>query len=353
MSCVVDCSKALPSQPPSYHQLANSRDRSSGFNATGFCTCSPCGRFVAVGTGSVVEIRNQLTLELLTVLQPSESTTLLTGSLAYSPDGRSLACASGIGVLIWDFQTGGVARKIEGEVRGTSPVWSSDGRICAVHREDGAWSVYAHDFCSGSRPLLVGKLGSKCLGVDSWAYKKSIFVTAVEASLMGGCIGVFEVGCALIKLHSCHVGWDGAFSPMISFSPATRHVSISAGPRLRIINSWNSDCVLEETGDFTSASFSPDGSLFAASKEGGVFVWKHMSNRYVLWKDFRCRGSAYSLQFSPIPTSMSLLARHGNALQAWRLQDPPTAPQTRRELYTLSLVPVAISQLPTSQKGSS
>lgn len=306
----------------------------------GLCAWSPCGRFVAVRTQSAIEIRNQLTLELLTVLQPTESSPLLTGSLAYSPDGRSIACASGVGVLIWDIQTGGVARGIEGKVGSTSPVWLSDGRICTIRRKDGAWGVYMHDFSSGLRPLFVGRLRPQ-VDVDSWVekqslwvYKKSLFVTAAHRDLRELHIDVLEVGCALTKLHSFHVALSPEFSCGISFSPATRHVSISTGASLRIVNSWNSDCLLEETGDFRSASFSPDGCLFAASKEGGVFVWKHMSNRYILWKDFRCRGSAHFLQFSPIPTSTSLLARHGNALQVWRLQDPPTAPQTRRELYT-------------------
>src|ERR1700679_526177 len=57
-----------------------------------FCTWSPCGQFVAALTGNAVEIRNQLTFELLTTLRPTETTRRSTGPLTYSPDGRSLAC---------------------------------------------------------------------------------------------------------------------------------------------------------------------------------------------------------------------------------------------------------------------
>ncbi|KAF9784562.1 hypothetical protein BJ322DRAFT_985598, partial [Thelephora terrestris] len=72
------------------------------------CIWSPCGRFIAAQTPITVEIRDQLTAELLTTLQPPE-TIHLEGPLAYSPDGRSLACASDTSILIWDLQTGGVA----------------------------------------------------------------------------------------------------------------------------------------------------------------------------------------------------------------------------------------------------
>ena len=49
------------------------------------CTWSPCGRFVAAQVANVVEIRNQFTFELPTVLQPTDTTHRLTGPLAYSP----------------------------------------------------------------------------------------------------------------------------------------------------------------------------------------------------------------------------------------------------------------------------
>ena len=79
----------------------------------GLCIWSPCGRFVAARTSKAVEIRNQLTMELITNLQTTEANPHLTGPLAYSPDGRSIACASTTAILIWDIQTGGVAKEIE------------------------------------------------------------------------------------------------------------------------------------------------------------------------------------------------------------------------------------------------
>jgi WD40 repeat protein len=118
----------------------------------GPCAWSPCGRFVAAQTRKVVEIRNQLTLELSTILQPTETIPHLTGPLAYSPDGRSIACASDTAIIIWDIQTGGVAKEIECSANNTSLVWSSDGRtLCTINSWDqGTFAVHTHDVSSGT-----------------------------------------------------------------------------------------------------------------------------------------------------------------------------------------------------------
>jgi len=86
----------------------------------GPCIWSPCGRFVAVQTRRAVEIRNQLTLELITILQLTKLIRDLAGPLAYSPDGRSIACASDTAIIIWDIQTGGVAKGIKRRAHTTS-----------------------------------------------------------------------------------------------------------------------------------------------------------------------------------------------------------------------------------------
>ena len=77
-----------------------------------FCIWSPCGQFVAAQTVKTVDIRSQLTFELLTTLQPTETVDQLNGPLTYSPDGRSIACGSDTSIVIWDIQTGGVAKEI-------------------------------------------------------------------------------------------------------------------------------------------------------------------------------------------------------------------------------------------------
>ena len=59
---------------------------------------------------------------------------MLKGPLAYSPDGRSIACTSDNAIVIWDIQTGGVAKEIAcGGAKTISLVWSADGKtICTL-----------------------------------------------------------------------------------------------------------------------------------------------------------------------------------------------------------------------------
>ena len=119
-----------------------------------FCIWSPCGQFVAAQTEIFAEIRNQLTMELVTILHPTEAIPNLTGSLAYSPDGRFIACTSDTTIVIWDIQTGGVAEEIEIEYHGCgiSLVWSSDGgTICIIGSKAGVdFVVHTYDISSGT-----------------------------------------------------------------------------------------------------------------------------------------------------------------------------------------------------------
>ena len=71
------------------------------------CTWSPCGQFVAAQTAKTVEIRNQLILEPIDILHHTEIALYPTGLLAYSPDGRSIACASDDVIVIWDIYPDG------------------------------------------------------------------------------------------------------------------------------------------------------------------------------------------------------------------------------------------------------
>ena len=75
-----------------------------------------------------MEIRDALTLELVSSLQSAKVTTRFRPGLAYSPDGRSLAGCSDTSIVIWDTQAGGVVNKIGCEFTGDGSelVWSLD-----------------------------------------------------------------------------------------------------------------------------------------------------------------------------------------------------------------------------------
>ena len=312
----------------------------SGNSDYEFCTWSPCGRFVAALAGNIIEIRNQLTFQPLVTLQPTEATPLLTGPLVYSPDGRSLACASNTAIVIWDIQTGGVVKEI---VCGTKPialVWSLDGRTLGTLEriDDGYTETHLHftyDAVSG-KPLFGRKIHSRCMP-HLWAYSESFRVMTAEAMERYSIdrteiqirVGIFAVQSYPIKTQAFSIAAaiedTSIHCPReprnFSVSPTTSRVSVSVGHVLRIFQDRHPAPLLQEQGHFHSPLFSSDGSFFVASSDKDVHIWKYTSGDYIRWRELRCQDRINPHQFSPIPSS--ILSYSKNVLRVWRLQDLP------------------------------
>jgi len=283
-----------------------------------------------------VEIRNQLTLELITILQPPETIPDLTGPLVYSPDGRSIACASDIAIIIWDIQTGGVAKEIKCSAHNISLVWSSNGgTICTIDSQDqAAFTVHTYDFSSGTISSL-GTLRSE-YNPHLWTVDESFRVMTMMVGNRHNTkiVNIFEVGSTLTKIQS--------FSPClfniehsISFSPTTHRISVSeynVYHGLFICDVRSSAYLLHTDGNFVSRCFSSDGSLFAASEGNIVRVWKYDSGHYVLYGKFRFQG-LYNPPIQLSPTLSSILGHSKNILQVLRLHELPTAPEIRPHQY--------------------
>ena len=292
----------------------------------GLCAWSPCGRFVAAQTDKAVEIRNQLTLELITILQPPETIPDLTGPLAYSPDGRSIACTSNTTIIIWDIQTGGVAKEIGCSANNTSLVWSSDGQtICTIspgNRRN--FVVHAYNVSSGT----ISSPGTLFSGHSPhlWTVDKSFrVVVTVGSECHIDTIDIFEVGSTLTKIQSFPLLLSNVKA--VSFSPTTHHISISDENTLSIFDIRNSECLLCIMDNLPSHYFSPDGSHLVASQNETVWVWNHDSGHYILCGESQCQVfSDPPLQFSP--TSSSILGHSGNILQVWHLHGFPTVIKT-------------------------
>ena len=325
----------------------------SGKDDYEFCTWSQCGRFVAALTGNTIEIRNQLTFELIITLKPTEATPLLTGPLSYSPDGRSIACASDTAIMIWDIQTGGVAKKIVRDDKTISLVWSLDGRTIGtlnhVRRDTKHARRYlnVYEVASGA-PLFTGIIHSTHKPF-LWASKQYFRVMTADQYPLD-CfafeieIKVFEIRSQIVKIHAFDIIAAVAEittnytsgSEIISFSPTTCRVSALVEGELLVFQDQELFPLLRTKGHFLSHCFSVDGSLFAASKEDGVHIWKHTSKEdfyvwertsssYTIWKEFRCQSWTNHFQLSPSPSS--ILSHSKNILRVWRLYDLPASPQ--------------------------
>ena len=281
-----------------------------------------------------MEIRNQLTLKLITILQPPETILHLMGPLAYSPDGRSVACVSKTAIIIWDIPTGGVAKEIGCGANNISLVWSSNGEsICTINSKDReTFTVHTYGVSSGT----ASSPGTLQSGVNPhlWTIDESFRVmTTVGGAYNIKTINIFKVGSTLTKIQS--------FSPRLSstiygmsFSPTTHRISLSDFNTLSISDVRSSEDLLCAEGEFFPQCFSSDGSLFAASQGDIVCVWKYNSGHYILCGKFELQGldDYPSLQFSPTPSS-SILGHSGNILQVLRLHELPTALETLHEQY--------------------
>ena len=333
----------------------------------GPCIWSPCGRFVAAQMRKAVEIRNQLTLEPITTLRPTETIPHITGPLAYSPDGRSIACASDTVIIIWDIQTGGAAKEIKCSPKNTSLVWSSSGgTICTIDSGGRAiFIVRTYDVSSGTTSS-PGTLQSRD-NPHLWTVDESFRAMAtVRDGYHISTIDIFKVGSTLTKIQSFSPSLPSRLSnvEIKSFSPTTHHISISDGhaisivdiqttqipeplpkPRFglfrRLSDDFSSDeipsaasrgSLLETSFDSLFHSFSSDGSLFAASQGNNIHIWRYASGHYTKWREFPCRGLSNSpLRFSPHPSS--ILGHSGDILRVWRLHELPTTPKSQNQQY--------------------
>ena len=301
---------------------------------------SPCGRFVAAQTKSVVEIRNQLTFQLLTVLQSPKNDSSLNDPLEYSPDGRSLASVFSGGIVIWDVQTGGVARTIGCRNTSFALKWSLDGRT--IITTWGTHSVETYDIASSTQLFNSTPGPGKEYTLFPWAHETSFRALAMPWPPSGRNLqmSISEFGSTRIKVESLNV--SSISTPVkIMFSPSTYRISILAGGALCVMDARNSHLLLEERGDFSFPSLSFDGGHLAAPLKNGFHVWKFSSDRYVLLGEFLLPHipsfSRGDLRLAFSPNSTSILSRCKNVLQVWRLHSPPTTtPQTLHQHAAIS-----------------
>ena len=294
---------------------------------------SPCGQFAATQTEEDVKVLNVLTLELLSTLQPTKPSCLIHG-VAYSPDGHSLACLSTTSILVWDIQTGGVAKEIQ--LKGNKHsllVWSLDGRLISTISQGCANTsvIYRFDVASNAplSPITLLFQDVKYL----WAHNKSFQVMTTMRDCDTCTINILEVGPTLVKIESTTIQLE-KLCQIKSFSPATYHISISIDRcgNFLILAIQDSECLLHGRGDFFSHHFSPNGSLFAASKTGSIQVWKYNNGCYIPWREFQCMGDAGVIQFSP--NLLSILVCNTYALQMWHLDGPPVTPTIHHQQLT-------------------
>ena len=297
-------------------------------------TWSPCGHLVATSHRGV-EIRDPRSSELLSTLRLTEPTSWPVG-LAYSPDGHSLAALSDTSLIIWDIQTGGVAKEIEsGSVSNALLVWSLDGQaigvltsvvnhpwhMCTVH----VYDVYLGTtrFSSTFRTISMPHI---------WAHNESFRTMMTGWDGETHTIDISEVGSVLTKIETFRSKSWGEHDRIVSLSPTTYRISVEAHAEFRVLDIRNSKCLLREGLEITIPGphcdcFSSDGSLFAAPLLKGIHIWKYVSGRYTPWRHFPTHSPSV-LRFSP--TSSFIIGTFYGNLKVWRLDDLPIVDNSDR-----------------------
>ena len=298
----------------------------------GSYTWSPCGQFFAAETPTSVEIRDTLTLDKHSTLQPTNPIPKdlkpidhSPNALAYSPDGHSLAGYFGSTAIIWDMQTGGVIKEIECRVVDASLkslVWSLDGiTIGAIFSAGiGNWIVVSWDTTSVKVSTHIVQSPYEPY---LWSHGSSIWMMAIPENKIT--INTFEIWPTAtfypVKSYyvNCNIGCD---PPPVMHQDGFISGNFCSGT-FCIYHLHNQRFMLNECGVFTVSCFSPGGGLLAATSKHEVHIWRlEYWGGYKQWKIFplweALGDTPRGLKFSP--TSSSLLISRDDYLEVQPLE---------------------------------
>ena len=299
----------------------------------GSYTWSPCGQFFAAQTPTSVEVRDTLTLDKCSSLQPTKPIPKdlkpighSPSALAYSRDGHFLAGCFGSTATIWDIQTGGVIKEIDCGAVDASPkslVWSLDGTTVGATFPItvGNWVVVTYNIASVM--VSTQKVQSP---YEPYLRPRgsSIWMTVISEDKTT--INTFEIWPTIavhpVKSYSigCNISDD---PPPVMHQNKLLFVN-SYNKALCIYNIYNQEFMLDGDDPCPANCFSSGGGVLAASNRLEVQIWRlgEKLEHYYPWKKFplwEALGDIpRGLKFSP--TSLSLLISRDGCLEVQPLE---------------------------------
>ena len=239
-------------------------------------------------------------------------------AVAFSPDGRSLAVATVIGVWLYDLEDRSRLTLLPVE-RAQAVAYATDGTTLVVGSQGG---IELWDVASGTRTAALG-------GV-AW-------IEAMALSPDGGTLAT-GTGGSPIELWDLATGsllaatLDGQTSEVTSVSFSPGGTVLVAGEMDGSVRLWDlttgaSTVTFRHWEEIRSVSFSPDGTTVAsASRDGTVQLWDVETGTQALTLELRMRGredlgvklQVFSVSYSPDP---AILASGGplGTVQVWDL----------------------------------
>ena len=275
---------------------------------------SPDGKTLASGNicqlryGGLVECDDK-TIKLWDVASGRELRTLEghavgATSVAFSPDGQTLASGGGEGTIkLWNFANGKELHTLQGQRHELSPghtfgvdsvAFSPDGQMLASGgMEDGTirlWKVASGEelrALQGLRTVLSVALSpdGQMLAASTW-----------ESSKSGLAIKLWKIanGMELRTLQGSNV-------PRVAFSPDGQTLAGGSGPEIKLweVASGRELRTLQSHADSVhSVAFSPNGQRLASgSEDKTIKLWEAASGKEL--RTLQCASAVYSVNFSP------------------------------------------------------
>ena len=292
------------------------------FYSIGGLAISPDGKFLAIGTGGIVELLDATKRESMTFFRHTEGNAFVNSSVAFSPDGSILASGSANGtVKVWNVATRAAVATLDGHTdRILSLGFSSDGMMLASGALD--HTVRLWDIASGANHAT---LEGHSDGIESVAFIPD--GTLVSKS-RGGAVKLWNVTTkSEISAFDTDVGGRVALSPDGTIL-ASRH------PHSYAFKLWDIATGME-TGtlhhmrnyDYAIFAFSPDGTILAVSANGFVEFWDVLKKEYIASIS---AGPGGVVRFLFSPNGKQLIGTANQAIKFWDTSE-----------WTASITPVS------------
>ncbi|EAU82103.2 peptidase C14 [Coprinopsis cinerea okayama7 len=286
--------------PSQYHQTSQTlltiHSQHGGVYSVAY---SPDGRSVAVGcSDGVVAVFNADTGEYL--LPPMQGHTSPVASVAFSPDGSCIASGChGNTVRIWDAHSGkALFEPIQGHTKKvTSVAFSPDGsRIASGSRDNTVriWSAHSGE-------ALLEPMKGHTDGVRSVAFSPD--GTRIASGSEDHTICIWDAYSGKLLLDPMQEHAETVTS--VAFSPDGSCIAIAWGDdTIRIWDAHSGEVLFEpmqgHTERITSIAFSPDGSRIASgSRDNTIRIWDALSGEALFEPMHGHTETVSSVAFSP------------------------------------------------------
>ena len=285
---------------------------------------SPDGKRLAVATGIGIWIYDGQTYRELALLTGH---TNAVQTVAFSPDGKTLASGGADNaVKLWHLETGDVTTLAERQFFGVNAVaFSPDGKILASGSDDDVklWNI------KNGQHLATFKGRDRVFSVAFSPDGKTVAVGTVDPTIR---LWDVETGQNIATL----TGHEGPVLSVV-FSPDGK--TLASGGRDNTVKVWHvltgrNLQTFKRAAKVSSVAFSPDGKVLASGSVVGIKLWNLETGEDIgMFKQSATTNSVRSVAFSPDGKTLASapVNRFGGTSGAVRLWDV----ETRKNRTTL------------------